>query len=178
MAGGTSQFAEGTWKPAGKRSAEGGGESRRNPAPRVERAPWVFVKAREHLPPVWQILSPPPYFSFRSFFALQIAPALFTSSVRCLSLGSWHVTSVRHAPVMKPVLMHVLHFGGWVQRVGGLYNRTHIIGTLGKHTCVCLEIVYWFQSCTFCLLEQDLFLPHDDMSHRGKSALPQSPCSL
>lgn len=50
--------------------AERGGrrESRRNaPAPRVERAPWVFVKAREHLPPVWQLISPPPYFSYRSF---------------------------------------------------------------------------------------------------------------
>ncbi len=159
MAGGTSQFAEGPWKPAGKRSAEGGGESRRNaPAPRVERTPWVFVKAREHLPPVWQLLSPPPYFSYRSFFALQIVRADFTSL--CPLPFSRLVAG--HTRVMKSLLMHVLHFGGWVQRrVGDLCNRTHILGTLGTHMCVCLEIVYWSQSCTFCLLEQDLFLPHE-----------------
>lgn len=100
--------------------AERGGrrESRRNaPAPRVERAPWVFVKAREHLPPVWQLISPPPYFSYRSFLLCKPSlPFFFTSSARCLSLGSWQVTSIRHVPLMKPLLTHVLHFGGCVRR--------------------------------------------------------------
>jgi len=50
----------GRWDVAIRRGAvETGGEAERggrrgsprnSPAPRVERAPWVFVKAREHLP--------------------------------------------------------------------------------------------------------------------------------
>lgn len=161
--------------------AERGGrrESRRNaPAPWVERAPWVFVKAREHLPPVWQLLSPPPYFSYRSLFALQtVPPVFFTSFARCLSLCSWQVTSIRHVPLMKPKLTHVLHFGGCVRRrVRDLRNRTHILETLGTHTCVCLEIVYWFRSCNFCLYLSKIYFFH--MSHGEKSAFPQTSCSL
>lgn len=68
----------GAVETGGEAERKGRRESRRNaPAPRVERAPWVFVKAREHLPPVWQLLSPPPYFSYRSFFALQTVPPVF-----------------------------------------------------------------------------------------------------
>ncbi|KAK7141206.1 hypothetical protein R3I93_015385 [Phoxinus phoxinus] len=96
--------------------AERGGrrESRRNaPAPRVERAPWVFVKAREHLPPVWQLISPPPYFSYRAFFALRTVPPVFHFlCLSLLSLGSWQVIIIRHVPFMKPLLTRVLHFGG------------------------------------------------------------------
>lgn len=58
----------------------GGRESRRNaPAPGVERAPWLFVKAREHLLLVWQLVSPPPHFSYIPFFAFKSVSPPFSA---------------------------------------------------------------------------------------------------
>lgn len=146
--------------------AERGGrrESRRNaPAPWVERAPWVFVKAREHLPPVWQLLSPPPYFSYRSLFALQtVPPVFFTSFARCLSLCSWQVTSIRHVPLMKPKLTHVLHFGGCVRRrVRDLGQDTHSRDIRYAHVRLFRNSLLISIMQFLFILEQDLFLPHE-----------------